>query len=125
MSEKSLVCCPQLARRPDTSALFCDTELRQRLEASPAIKQDHAEFLAYMSHELRTPLTAIIGFTQVLKMAEDVPTFHAKRDEYVHGIDQSAQHLLRMTQAMLSYLERVCEVEATRPEKLSFAGAYQ
>lgn len=94
-------------------------ELRDHLETSPASHVSHAEFLAYMSHELRTPLTAIIGFTQVLKMAKDFPTFDANRDEYVQGIDQSAEHLLRVTQTMLTYLEQVCETEAAQTTKLS------
>jgi len=95
-------------------AQFNCVDLRKRLANSPANKAGHAEFLAYMSHELRTPLTAILGFTQTIKLSDEHPGLEINRDEYIEHIDVSAQHLLRVIQTMLSYLEDVCEVETAR-----------
>jgi len=95
-------------------AKFNCIDLRKRLANSPANKAGHAEFLAYMSHELRTPLTAILGFTQTIKLSDEHPGLEVNRDEYIEHIDVSAQHLLKVIQTMLSYLEDVCEVETAR-----------
>lgn len=43
---------------------------RMAAEAAAAAK---SEFLANMSHELRTPLTSVIGFSQLLQGAQDLP----------------------------------------------------
>ncbi|WP_084005134.1 histidine kinase dimerization/phospho-acceptor domain-containing protein [Magnetovibrio blakemorei] len=96
------------------SKAFCHIELRTRLQKTPAKDAQHAEFLAYMSHELRTPLTAILGFTQVIKMAKDAPELGLKPEEYIDHIDVSAQQLMKVIEAMLGYLEAVCEIEAAR-----------
>lgn len=87
---------------------LCHHELKTRLAKSPAVQADHAEFLAYMSHELRTPLTAILGFSQALKMTDQHPLLEQNRDDYVLGIEQSAEHMLRVTSSILSYLEEIC-----------------
>jgi len=93
---------------------FSRTELLKRLAKTPAKHAGHAEFLAYMSHELRTPLTAILGFTQTMKLSQEYPALDIKHDEYIDHIDVSAQHLLGVIQAMLTYLEDVCEIETAR-----------
>jgi len=114
MVQSEAIQCPGSKLFSQQGDAFCQVKMRKQLHEAPALGSGHAEFLAYMSHELRTPLTAIMGFTQVLKLADDYPEFQAKRDEYVHGIDESADRLLQVTQTMLCYLEKVCETEQAR-----------
>jgi signal transduction histidine kinase len=49
-------------------------------------------FLANMSHEIRTPLNAIVGFADVLSMAQS----DEERAELVNLIKQNNAHLLRL-----------------------------
>ena len=89
-------------------------QMVERLAESPANDEGHAAFLAYMSHELRTPLTAIMGFVQVMKMHEEYPELVDNHAEYLDMVDQSSQRLMDVTQTMLSYLEKVCEIKERR-----------
>jgi len=60
-----------------------------------------SEFMANMSHELRTPLNAIIGFSEVARCEMFGPLGHAKYNEYVGDIQDSAQHLLDLINDIL------------------------
>ena len=60
------------------------------------------EFLANMSHELRTPLNAVIGFSQILQMA-NVGADSPKYAKHIRQIGESGQHLLQLVQAMLDF----------------------
>jgi DNA-binding response OmpR family regulator len=85
-------------------------ELRQanrRLEEYNRLK---AEFVANMSHELRTPLTAIIGFVQLVEMAEagkPIPKNYATAFE---RILRNGRHLLALIDDVLD----VAKIEAGR-----------
>lgn len=70
-----------------------EIEARQASEAKSA-------FLANMSHEFRTPLNAIIGFSDLL-CTSTVRIAENKRNEYVHDIHTSANHLLALINDVL------------------------
>ncbi len=72
-------------------------EARDRAEAAVAAK---AEFLANMSHELRTPLTSVIGFSNLLKVREDLP---ADAVLYANRIAVSSEALLSVINDVLDY----------------------
>lgn len=64
-------------------------EARNHAEESDRLK---SAFLANMSHEIRTPLNAIVGFSDVLPMAQN----DNERQELINLIKQNNTHLLRL-----------------------------
>lgn len=64
-------------------------EARNHAEESDRLK---SAFLANMSHEIRTPLNAIVGFSDVLPMAQN----DNERQELINLIKQNNAHLLRL-----------------------------
>ena len=56
------------------------------------------EFLATMSHELRTPLNSILGFSEVLRDAENLSD---RQQRYVRNIDTSGRSLLALIDDIL------------------------
>lgn len=58
------------------------------------------EFLSIASHELRTPITVIRGYAAVL-MRHGGSLSEAERSEFVHMIDDRAEHLSRLVEDVL------------------------
>jgi signal transduction histidine kinase len=69
-------------------------KLNQELEAAAQAKN---EFLSRMSHELRTPLAAIMGFSELLGLAD----LDERKHEWAQTILKSGQHLLRLVDEVL------------------------
>jgi len=67
------------------------------------------EFLATMSHELRTPLNSILGFSDVLRGAENLTD---KQKKYLINIQTSGQNLLTLINDILD----LAKIEAGRME---------
>ncbi|MEZ5943073.1 MAG: HAMP domain-containing sensor histidine kinase [Planctomycetaceae bacterium] len=67
------------------------------------------DFLATMSHELRTPLNSILGFGDVLKMADNLTD---KQRKYLGNILSSGQSLLTLINDILD----LAKIEAGRME---------
>lgn len=80
-------------------------------EAAVEGNRAKSEFLATMSHELRTPLNAILGFTDLLEMGIPEPIPEKSRAQ-VKRIDESARHLLRIIEEILTF----SRVEAAQEE---------
>lgn len=80
------------------------THMGAKLDAA---NQAKSNFLSAMSHELRTPLTAIIGYANLLEMAEGQP-LDAERMRQVRAIASSGWHLVQLVDAVLdlSRIER-------------------
>jgi len=70
-------------------------EARNHAEESDRLK---SAFLANMSHEVRTPLNAIVGFSEVLPMAQDAE----EREKLIGLIRQNNAHLLRLFDDMVN-----------------------
>jgi signal transduction histidine kinase/CheY-like chemotaxis protein len=66
----------------------------RKLEAANAAK---SQFLSRMSHELRTPLTSILGFGELLSMA-DLPD---AQHQQVKAVVQAGRHLLALINEVL------------------------
>lgn len=82
----------------ETQELVRKLKLKQKqmLEADAA-SQAKSEFLSRISHELRTPLNGIIGFSELLKMAE-LPQRAASNVERIH---RAGRHLLELINEVL------------------------
>jgi PAS domain S-box-containing protein len=95
-------------------AVFRDVTASKRAEgdhvrAKEAAEQANtakSEFLSRMSHELRTPLNSILGFAQILKLAELPP----RQDESVDYILKGGNHLLGLINEVLD----IARIEAGR-----------
>jgi CheY-like chemotaxis protein len=73
---------------------------RQEAEAANKAK---STFLAHMSHELRTPLNAILGYTQLIRRDQTLPTEQQQR---LIQVQQGGEHLLTLINDILD-LSRV------------------
>jgi signal transduction histidine kinase len=65
-------------------------ELESAFEEAQAASRAKSNFLSNMSHEMRTPMNAIIGMTQVGKIAEETE----KKDYAFEKIEGASNHLL-------------------------------
>ena len=83
--------------------------LAEARDAADAANRAKSQFLASMSHELRTPLNGILGFTQILGRAKDLPAEHQHGVAIIH---ESAEHLLGLINDVLD----LSKVEAGRLE---------
>ena len=90
-----------------------NTELERRVgertaDLAAALRAK-GEFLSRASHELRTPMNHILGFAQLLEMDPLDP----EQQDSVAQILTSGRHLLTL-------IDRILAVSASRPEDLSF-----
>jgi len=73
-----------------------ELEEARQLAEKAELKQS---FLANMSHEIRTPLNAIVGFSNILALDEDVS--QAERLEYIGSINKNSDLLLKLINDIL------------------------
>ena len=85
-------------------------EARNQAEESDRLK---SAFLANMSHEIRTPLNAIVGFSDVLSMAQN----DDERAKLVNLIKQNNVRLLRLFDDMLNMSKLEAGGEAVKKER--------
>ena len=96
LSGQTVVGCLHIAR--DISDIK-DAELAKakKIQAE-AENRAKSKFLASMSHEIRTPMNAIMGYTQLLKRAQNLTS-----DQYrfLEIVDSSGEHLLELIDSVL------------------------
>jgi signal transduction histidine kinase len=85
-------------------------EARNHAEESDRLK---SAFLANMSHEIRTPLNAIVGFSDVLPMAQN----EEERAELVKLIKQNNVRLLRLFNDMANMAKLEAGGDAVKKER--------
>ena len=85
-------------------------EARNHAEESDRLK---SAFLANMSHEIRTPLNAIVGFSDVLPMAQN----DEERAELVNLIKQNNARLLRLFDDMANMAKLEAGIETVKKER--------
>jgi PAS domain S-box-containing protein len=78
-------------------ALAQEKELSEKAQAGSRAK---SEFLAVMSHEIRTPMNGILGFSELLAAAPNLP---ADCRDYVKTIASSGEALLRIIDDILDF----------------------
>ena len=92
---------------PGTTRIGVVVDITERKQAEQLrLERDHAEtarrtaaqLLSRVSHELRTPLNAVLGFAQLLELADPTPE---QRARWVHEILNSGRHLLGLVEDLL------------------------
>ena len=72
-------------------------ELERAKEAAEKSDNLKSQFLSNMSHEIRTPLNAIVGFSELLAVAEN----EEEKDSYVSVINRNNELLLQLINDIL------------------------
>lgn len=86
----------------DTTELMnTQKELREAKEKAEHSDQLKTMFVQNVSHEIRTPLNAVVGFSQLLSMPDDVVTPQEK-EEYVKYIQNNSELLIMLVNDILS-----------------------
>jgi signal transduction histidine kinase/ActR/RegA family two-component response regulator len=75
------------------------SELQRAREVADDANRAKSQFLSRMSHELRTPLNSVLGFAQVLELADLEP-----RDR------DSVEHILKAGNHLLSLINEVIDI---------------
>jgi two-component system phosphate regulon sensor histidine kinase PhoR len=68
------------------------------------LEESKTNFLSVVSHELRTPLTAIRGFVELITTG-DAGKITPKQREYLEIVDDQADHLGELINALLEFAE--------------------
>ena len=87
---------------------------REKMQAEESSKAK-SQFLFNMSHDIRTPMNAIVGYTHLAGLEENVPP---KVREYIEKIDISGKHLLTLINDVLE----MSRIESGRMELLNEPG---
>ncbi len=82
-----------ISQRKQTEFLLADA--RDKAERANQLK---SEFLSNMSHELRTPMNAILGFSELLLLDEELT---ADQQENIVEIEHAGKHLLELINEIL------------------------
>lgn len=86
--------------RVSTERKQLQQELHEALDRAKAALKAKSDFLANMTHELRTPLTAIVGFSSLMKAAEDLNPRHARQMGIIHD---ASENLLTVVNDVLDF----------------------
>ncbi len=75
------------------------------------LERQRDDFLATTSHELRTPITSIVGYTELLADAGELP---GREREWVEAIDRNAVRLSQLVEDLLTLSSASAEPGGTR-----------
>lgn len=89
-------------------------ELTQAKEAAQQSNQAKSTFLANVSHELRTPITSILGFSQIIRIHEDLPS------EIIESVDI----ITRNGESLLALVNDVLDLSKAEANSLSLQESY-
>lgn len=89
---------------------------KHRADLAEEADRMKSEFIANMSHEIRTPLNAIVGFSQLIGIAEN----DEERDEYLKIISNSSNLLVRVIDDILTLSKLEAGLINIYPKKFDF-----
>jgi signal transduction histidine kinase len=81
----------------ETEIVRRSVELQNMNKALRAANEAKNEFLSRMSHELRTPLAAIMGFSELLRLAD----LDEEKRKWAAMIHRAGEHLLALVNEVL------------------------
>lgn len=84
-----------------TEQMKAQKELREAKERAERSDQMKTMFVQNVSHEIRTPLNAVVGFSQLLSLPDDVVSPEEKED-YVKYIQNNSELLIMLVNDILS-----------------------
>ena len=84
-----------------TQLMVAQKELQAEKEKAERSDQLKTMFVQNVSHEIRTPLNAVVGFSQLLSMPDDVVSPQEKED-YVKYIQNNSELLIMLVNDILS-----------------------
>ena len=93
--------------RDITGLKVTEENLVKAKEEAEVANKAKSQFLSSMSHEIRTPLNAILGFSELMQMDDELPQKHMN---WVRTINQSGEHLLTLINDILE----ISRIEAGR-----------
>lgn len=93
-----------------------DAEHARRLEAEVALAAK-VDFLGRMSHSMRSPLNAILGFTQLLDMA-DLQQLPETQRRHLQHIATAGQQMLSLLDQTLEYAQLDDKAVGIRPQRV-------
>ncbi len=85
------------------------SELVEAIEFAEEANRAKSMFLTSMSHELRTPLNSILGFSQLMKLDEELSN---ENQEFIDHMEQAGHHLLALINDVLD----LSKIEAGKME---------
>jgi signal transduction histidine kinase len=91
-------------------------QLQRQSERVQLASRSKSEFLARVSHELRRPATTIIGFAQLLELAE----LNARQQEYVNRIVRAGRDLSMLIDEVMDLAEVQSGQAKLRLEAIDF-----
>lgn len=84
-----------------TQLMVAQKELQAEKERAERSDQLKTMFVQNVSHEIRTPLNAVVGFSQLLSLPDDVISSQEK-EEYVKYIQNNSELLIMLVNDILS-----------------------
>ena len=84
-----------------TQLMVAQKELQTEKERAERSDQLKTMFVQNVSHEIRTPLNAVVGFSQLLSLPDDVISSQEK-EEYVKYIQNNSELLIMLVNDILS-----------------------
>ncbi|MFA6812923.1 MAG: PAS domain-containing sensor histidine kinase [Bacteroidaceae bacterium] len=94
-----------------------DKDLCVAKEMANRLDKLKTTFIENVTHEVRTPLNAIVGFSQLIKDAEN----QVERDEYAEIISKNAEVLTKLVENVLNLSEIKAGYVKPRREKIDFS----
>lgn len=111
--------------RDITQRKEAERALRDALRQAEQADRAKTRFLAHMSHELRTPLNAILGFSDIIRNAEQQGLSTDKVSEYANDIYQSGTHLLELINDVLDLSRIESQAMPVEPEPVDTVRAIE